>query len=266
MAQAAQVDTQDLFVSWLPLYHDMGLIGAWLGSLHVGMPLVIMSPLSFLQRPARWLQAIDQYRATISAAPNFGFDFCLRKLADPEIEQLDLSCWRLAFNGAEPVQPATLRGFIERFGPCGFRPQAFMPVYGLAESGVGVAFPPIGREPVVDRIRRGTFAATGRAEPVQGDRDGDTVEFVACGGSLPGYQLRVVDDTDRELPERTQGHVQFQGPSATTGYFRNPAATRQLGHGDWLDTGDLGYLAAGDLYVTGRVKDLIIRAGRNPPP
>ena len=267
MARAARVTPDDVFVSWLPLYHDMGLIGAWLGSLHVGMPLVSMSPLSFLVRPVRWLQVIDEHRATISAAPNFAFELCLRKTGDTELQALDLRCWRLAFNGAEAVHPTTIRRFTERLAPSGLRPETLMPVYGLAEAAVGLAFPPVGRPPLIDRIDRDAFIASGRADPVdQHHLPGDVVEFVACGRPLPGYVLRVVDDTDRELPERNEGHLQFRGPSATTGYFRNAAATRAMFHDDWLDTGDLGYLADGDLYVTGRVKDLIIRAGRNLHP
>jgi 1-acyl-sn-glycerol-3-phosphate acyltransferase len=265
MARAARVSADDVFVSWLPLYHDMGLIGAWLGSLHVGMPLVSLSPLSFLVRPIRWLRAIDEHRATISAAPNFAYELCLRKIADADLAPLDLSRWRLAFNGAEAVNPVTIRRFAERLAPCGLRAESLLPVYGLAEAAVGLAFPPLGRPPLIDRIGRATFVATGRADPVSDGGD-DVAELVACGRPLPGYELRVVDDGDRELPERHEGHLQFRGPSATSGYYRNRAATAALFHGDWLDTGDLGYLAAGDLYVTGRVKDLIIRAGRNLHP
>ena len=267
MARASRVGPDDTFVSWLPLYHDMGLIGAWLGSLHVGMPLVSMSPLSFLVHPAAWLQAIDEHRATISAAPNFAYELCLRKLTDDDLRPLDLTCWRLAINGAEAVHPATIRRFAERLAPHGLRADALLPVYGLAEAAVGLAFPPIGRAPVIDRIHRSTFLTTGRADAAEEGPDGeDVAEFVACGRPLPGYELRIVDQADHELPERTEGHIQFRGPSATTGYFRNPLATTALFHADWLDTGDLGYLAAGDLHVTGRVKDMIIRAGRNLHP
>ena len=267
MARAARAMPDDVFVSWLPLYHDMGLIGAWLGSLHVGMQLVSMPPLSFLVHPAIWLQTIDEHRATMSAAPNFAYELCLRKVTDDQLSKLDLGSWRIAFNGAETVHPATIRRFAERLAPRGVRAEAMMPVYGLAEAGVGLTFPPLGRTPVIDRVRRSTFEASGRADPVHLDSSADDiVEFVACGRPLPGYELRIVDATDREVGERTEGHVQFRGPSATTGYFRNRAATDDLFHGEWLDTGDLGYLASGDLHVTGRVKDMIIRAGRNLHP
>jgi acyl carrier protein len=268
MIRATAVEPEDVFVSWLPLYHDMGLIGAWLGSLHVGMPLVSMSPLSFLLRPARWLQAISDHKATLTGAPNFAFELCLRTVGDEERDPLDLSSLRLVFDGAEAVNPETVRRFTEAFASCGLRPETVLPVYGLAEAAVGLAFPPVGREPVFDRIVRSRFLQSGRARPV-GEHEtdeNDVIEFAACGLPLPGYEVRIVDDADREKADRTEGHIQFRGPSATSGYFRNPEATRRLFHGDWLDTGDLGYVADGDLYVTGRLKDLIIRAGRNLHP
>ncbi len=262
MGQAARVRPTDVLVSWLPLYHDMGLIGAWLGSLYHGMPLVLMSPLAFLSRPARWLRALDRYRGTMTAAPNFAFELCLRKIAEAEVEGLDLSSVRLIFNGAEPVSSDTLRRFIARFSRHGLRPEALAPVYGLAECSVGLTFPPLGRPPRSDRVRRGALAREGRALEAS-PQESDAVEFVSCGIPLPGHQVRVVDGTRRELGERSQGRLQFKGPSATSGYFRNPEATRRLREGDWLESGDLAYVADGEVFVTGRVKDVIIRAGRN---
>ncbi|MCH8301948.1 MAG: AMP-binding protein [Proteobacteria bacterium] len=262
MGEAVQADSTDVFVSWLPLYHDMGLIAAWLGSLYHGMPLVLMSPLAFLTRPARWLWTIHKHRGTLTAAPNFAYELCLSKVEDSNIEGLDLGSLRLAFNGAEPVSPNTVRRFGERFAPYGFRPQVMAPVYGLAEAAVGLAFPPLGRGPLIDRIERETFISRGRAVPVSNAAQA-MLEFVACGQPLPGYQIRIVDAAGRELPEREQGRLEFQGPSATSGYLRNPEATRRLFDGAWLDSGDLAYVAAGDVYLTSRVKDIIIRAGRN---
>ncbi len=267
MAQVIQAAPDDVFVSWLPLYHDMGLIGAWLGSLHVGMRLISMPPQDFLVRPASWLQAITDHGGTLAASPNFGYELCLRRVTDEQLATLDLSTWRLAFNGAEAVGPDTLRRFAERFGPVGLRPQALAPVYGLAEAAVGLAFPPVGRPPIIDRISRDRLPRGGVAEPVLPDAAGsDVLELAACGQPLPGYAIRVVDRTGRAVSDRTQGRIQFTGPSATRGYLRNDEATRALRDGDWLDTGDLGYLADGDIVITGRVKDLIIRAGRNLHP
>ncbi|MGD8620242.1 MAG: AMP-binding protein, partial [Gammaproteobacteria bacterium] len=154
MGEVVQADSTDVFVSWLPLYHDMGLIGAWLGSMYYGLPLVLMSPLAFLTRPQRWLWMIHKHRGTLTAAPNFAFELCLRKVDERELGGLDLSSLRLAFNGAEPVSPNTVRNFSARFAPYGFRPEAMTPVYGLAEAAVGVAFPPPGRGPLIDQIRR----------------------------------------------------------------------------------------------------------------
>ena len=262
MGQAVRAHSGDVVVSWLPLYHDMGLIGAWLGSLYYAAPLVVMSPLTFLARPERWLRAIHDYRGTISAGPNFAFELCVRKIDDAALAGLDLSSWRLAVNGAEPISPDTMTRFIERFSQCGFRRGAMAPVYGLAESSVGLAFPPLGRDPIIDRVAREALAVVGRAEPAAAD-DRTALRFVACGRPLPGHQIRIVDDAGREVAEREVGRVEFVGPSTTSGYYRNADATRALFHGEWLDSGDFGYMAEGDVYLTGRAKEVIIRAGRN---
>lgn len=262
MGTALCVSADDVFVSWLPMYHDMGLIGAWLGSLYYGFVLVLMSPLAFLARPARWLETIQRYRGTLSAAPNFAYELCLGKLADSELQGLDLSSWRLACNGAEPVSPDTLQRFAERFGRYGLPPNALAPVYGLAEATLGVVFPPIGRAPLLDWVRRESFQAHGkalRAEP----GSTDALRFVSCGQPLPGHQVRIVDDHDIELPERSEGHLQFKGPSTSSGYFHNPQESQRVRHGEWLDSLDLAYMAAGEVYLSGRAKDLIIRGGRN---
>jgi len=268
MGQAVAADSTDVFVSWLPLYHDMGLIGAWLGSLYYAMRLVVMSPLTFLARPERWLWAIHRHRGTLSAGPNFAYELCLRKIEDSALEGLDLHSWRMAFNGAEPVSPDTVVHFGERFARYGLRREAVAPVYGLAECAVGLAFPPPGRAPIIDRIRRDALAHGGRAIPAADDAQ-DVLRFVACGQPLPGHQIRIVDAAGIEVGEREEGLLEFCGPSATSGYFRNPEQTRSLFHsaaqgGDvWLDSGDLAYMAGGDVYLTSRIKDIIIRAGRN---
>ncbi len=264
MGRASGACGSDTFVSWLPLYHDMGLIGAWFGCMYFGVPLVVMSPQAFLIRPSRWLWAIHTHRATMSAGPNFAYELCLSKIRDDEIEGLDLSSWRLAYNGAEPVSASTIERFGDRFAPYGFRREAMTPVYGLAESSVGLAFPPLGRGPLIDRIRRDAFVRSGRAEPAKpGEPD---LRFVACGRPLPDHEIRIIDAAGNELGDRREGRVEFRGPSATAGYFHNATATRALFHDNWLDTGDLGYTADADLYVTGRIKDMIIRAGRNLHP
>lgn len=265
MEQASGITSADTFVSWLPLYHDMGLIGACMGSLCVGFRLVLMSPLAFLARPSRWLWTIHRHRATVSAAPNFAYEICVNKIDEHNLDGLDLSCWRLAYNGAEPVSPDTIARFIARFARYGFNQAAMTPVYGLAESSVGLTFPPLGRGPLIDRVERAALADLSLARVAPAD-DAHARRIVSCGLPLPGHDIRIVDANGRELSERTQGRVQFRGPSATSGYFRNPEVTPRLFDGDWLNTGDLGYLATGELYLTGREKDIIIRGGHNIHP
>lgn len=262
MGQAIGFRPDDVFVSWLPLYHDMGLIGAWLGTLYFGIPLVVMSPLAFLARPVRWLQAVHAYRGTLSAAPNFAYELCVKKIDDEELVGLDLSSWRLAFNGAETVLPETLTRFGRRFAQYGFRSEALTPVYGLAECSVGLAFPPSGRGPLVDRVERESLTRTGSAVPAAPD-NAVPLCFVSCGRPLPDHELRIVDASGHELGERQEGRLEFRGPSATRGYFNSPQATSRLFRRGWLDSGDRGYIAGGEVFLTGRVKDIVIRGGRN---
>jgi acyl carrier protein len=262
MGEAVDAGPDDVFVSWLPLYHDMGLIGAWLGSLYFASLYVVMPPLSFLARPERWLLAIHRYRGTLSASPNFGYEYCVHRIKDEALEGLDLSSWRAAFNGAEAVSPDTLEQFISRFASYGFSEKAMMPVYGLAESSVGLAFPPLQRGIVIDRIERATFTRSGVAKTAD-ETDSHALRFASCGLPLRAHQIRVVDPAGHELPERREGRLEFSGPSSTSGYYRDAGKTEKLFDGEWLDTGDLAYIAEGELYVTGRIKDIIIRAGRN---
>jgi fatty-acyl-CoA synthase len=271
IGEAVQLTADDVGVSWLPLYHDMGLIGAWLTLLHFGVPLVVMSPLAFLTRPERWLLAFHKHRGTISAAPNFAYELCVRKIADKDIQGVDLSGWRAALNGAEPVNPETLERFANRFASYGFRREAQLPVYGLAEASLAVTVPPLNRGPLVDRVERGTFTAQGRAVPAA-TGDETAIAFVSSGKPVPRHEVRIVDEKGNEVPERTEGFLWFRGPSATSGYYRNPKATEALlprgtaasdGEYAWVDSGDRAYRADGEIYVTGRVKDIIIKGGRN---
>ncbi len=262
MGEVMEASSADVFVSWLPLYHDMGLIGAWLGCLHFAAPLYAMSPLSFLVRPESWLWAIHRFRATFSGSPNFGFELCLNKIADADLEGLDLSSLRMVANGAEPVSVQTLRRFIDRFARYGFPAQAMAPVYGLAECSVGLAFPPLGRPPIIDRVNRDRLSTDGVAEPASLE-DPKPLEIVPCGQPLPGHEIRIVDEAGYELGERREGRLEFRGPSTTRGYFRNETKNRELFHDGWLDSGDRAYMASGDVYITGRIKDIIIRAGRH---
>jgi fatty-acyl-CoA synthase len=262
LGEALEIRSDDVCVSWLPLYHDMGLIGLWLGALYFGVPASIMSPLAFLSRPSRWPWAIHSHRATISAAPNFAFDLCARRVTDDEIQALDLSSWRVAVNGSEAVSPDTIDRFTRRFAPYGFKADAMCPAYGLAESSVALTLGPIRRAARVDRIAREPFERARELRPVSSD-DARALRFVSCGRPLPGHRVRIVDASGRSIGERSEGRIQFCGPSVTRGYFRNADATRAAVHDGWMNSGDLGYQAEGELFVTGREKDLIIQGGRN---
>ena len=265
MGRAARAGAGDVFVSWLPLYHDMGLIGGCFATMVLGFPVVLMSPLAFLSRPSSWLRAIHRHGGTISGGPNFAYELCLRRIQDKEMEGVDLSSWRFAFNGAEPVSPETLTAFEEKFSRFGFRKNVLSPVYGLAEASVGLAFTPPGEPWTVDLLDRERLASDGEAVPA---REGDPapLKIVACGRVLADHDLRIVDAAGLELPDRAEGQLQFKGPSATSGYYRNPEATRGLFDGHWVNTGDRAYLSEGRLHITGREKDVIIRGGRNISP
>ncbi len=265
MGKAARATTEDVFVSWLPLYHDMGLIGGCFATMYLGFPVVLMSPLAFLSRPSQWLRAIHRHHGTISGGPNFSYELCLRRIPEQELEGLDLASWRFAFNGAEPVSADTLAAFEERFSRWNFRKSVISPVYGLAEASVGLAFTPPGEPWQVDLINRDLLSRTGEAVPAR-PNDRSPLKVVSCGSVIPDHDLRVVDAAGLELPDRSEGRLQFRGPSSTTGYYRNPEATKGLFDGEWVNTGDRAYLSEGNLYLTGREKDVIIRGGRNISP
>lgn len=261
MGEVVAPSGDDVFVSWLPLYHDMGLIGAWLGSLLYGVPLILMSPMQFVVRPEQWLWAIHHYRGTLTAAPNFAFELCLKTIDRERFAGLDLGSLRMAANGAEPVSPQTVRRFTDTMRRYGFRPEAMCPVYGLAENGVGLAFTRPGSPPVIDRIERAALERNGRAVPATPDVT-DALEFVSCGQPLPDHEIRIVGATG-ELGDREEGLLEFRGPSATAGYLNNPEKNRELFDGSWLSSGDLAYVAGGLVFVTGRTKDMVIRAGQH---
>src|SRR5437868_1310303 len=265
MGHAMDATSADVFVSWLPLYHDMGLIGAWLGCCYFGARLYVMSPIAFLVRPATWLWTMHKYRATFSGGPNFAFELCASRIPDEDLQGLDLSALRFVVNGAEPISPQTLRRFTDRFANYGMSRGVPSPSYGLAENCVGLCFPPFGRGPQIDRIKRESLARRGYAEPAD-ESDADAIEMVACGHPIEKNDVRVVDDAGRELGERHEGMLEFRGPSITKGYFRNEPKTRELFHDGWIKSGDRAYMAGGDVHITGRVKDIIIRAGRNTYP
>ncbi len=257
-------------VFWLPSYHDMGLIGGILQPLYLGRPNVLMSPMSFLQKPYRWLSAISRFQASTSGGPNFAYDLCVRKITPEQRKTLDLSSWRVAFNGAEPVRAETLDAFAEAFAPCGFRRQAFYPCFGLAEATLIVSGGYVDRPPI---IRAFDAAALARNEVLDADPDDEGVRaLVGCGENLPDQRIVIVDpETLVPCPPGRIGEVWVYGPSVAQGYWQQREAServfraklRDSGEGPFLRTGDLGFLQDGELFITGRLKDLIIVHGVN---
>ncbi|AVU08510.1 MULTISPECIES: condensation domain-containing protein [unclassified Halomonas] len=284
------IGADDVFVSWLPLYHDMGLIGGLLQPIYRGIPAVLMSPTFFLQRPVRWLEAISRYGGTISGGPDFSYRLCLERIRDEQIETLDLSSWRVAFSGAEPVRYDTLTAFIERFRPAGFAADTAAPCYGLAEATLLVSCNPRGTGVVGTAFSQQSLAEGQASSAAEGNT------LVGCGTPQPGHAIDIIDPHSlRSLPDGEVGEIWVNGPSVAHGYWQNPEATAQTfvtrdgvswqrtgahdsdahdtntqGHDArddrWLRSGDLGFLHEGQLYIAGRIKDLIILRGHNVYP
>lgn len=250
---------EDRGVSWLPLYHDMGLIGFVVAPIFANVPVTFLPTSSFIRRPSSWLSAISDHRGTITFAPNFAYALATRAIQPRDIDKWDLSSLRVAGCGAEPIQASVLRNFAERFAPAGFRETAFLPAYGMAEATLAISFSPLGRELLTDRVNPQALEL-GRAEPSD---DENTAEITACGRALPGTELRIVGEDGKELGDREIGEIYARGPSIASGYFDLPEETRESFADGWLRTGDLGYLVDGELFISGRKKDLIILRGRN---
>ena len=256
-------------VFWLPPYHDMGLIGI-LQSLYTGYPVTLMPHLMFLQRPFRWLQAISRFRATCSGGPNFAYDLCIRKVKPEQREQLDLSSWEVAFNGAEPIYNKTLEQFANYFSPCGFRREAFLPCYGLAEATLMVVGAPKSRFPVTQNLM--TSGLEQNQVIISPNKNEDTRTVVSCGKNMPNQKIRIVNAHTLALSPADQiGEIWVSGPSVASGYWNKPleseltfgARLSDFNEGPFLRTGDLGFLHDGELYITGRIKNLIISDGKN---
>ena len=255
------ISSESSGVSWLPLYHDMGLIGFVFAPIaYETRGILFISPLLFLKRPAIWLRQLSEFKASITFAPNFAYGLCTTRVKDSELEGVDLSALQVAGCGAEPIQHGTLRAFADRYAAHGLRPSALLPCYGMAEHTLAVTF--VGREEELkaERVAAASLAE-GHARPASSDAQ--AVEVVCCGRTFPGHALRIVDAAGQPLPEREVGQIELQGPSVMQGYYHDPERSAEALHGGWLKTGDLGYLSAGELYVCGRVKDLIIVNGRN---
>lgn len=253
---------RDVGVSWLPLFHDMGLIGFVLGTLIVDLPVVLMPTQHFARMPRLWLELISQYKGTITYAPNFAYQLVGKRAKDADLASLDLSSLRVAGCGAEPIRARTLIEFADKFGTAGFSSKALLPSYGMAESCLAITFHPLGTEMIVDRVDPAKMR-DGMAVPSTAP---DALELVSCGIPFPEHEVRIVDERGEDLPERRVGEIIARGPSVTPGYFRNEEATNEAIRDGWLHTGDLGYRADGNLYICGRLKDLIIIHGANHYP
>lgn len=256
-------NAKDCAVSWLPLFHDMGLIGAFLHSLYVGMKLVLMSPEKFLFDPKEWLITIAQHRATLSAGPNSAYSLCTSRIKSEDIKHLDLSSWRVAFSGAEPISVPTIEKFIKRFEPYGFNPKAFVPGYGMAEACLAISFMEPGEGLKYDCVCRDDFEQNRRATPSDPTQEKNVLSFVSVGKPVKDHEVLIVDDTEKILPERHVGEITVRGPSMMAGYYQKEYESQKTIRHGWLYTGDLGYFANGELYIVGRKKEMIIKGGRN---
>ncbi len=254
----------DRAASWLPLYHDMGLIGFLFSPLASQLSIDYITPRDFARRPMQWLNLISKYRGTIAYSPSFGYDLAVRRGGSQIPADLDLSSWRHAGIGGDMVRAEVLDRFAETFEPKGFKRSAFIPSYGMAEVCLAITFSPGGKGMHTDTIERAALAEEQRAMPAANPDDPQTARrFVLCGKVLPGHQLEVRDEQGQVLGDRAVGRIFVKGPSIMPGYFQEPEASREVLIDGWLDTGDLGYLLNGEIVVTGRAKDLIIVNGRN---
>ncbi len=262
--KAIRLTDEDVIVSWLPLYHDMGLIAGFLMPILLGVPLVLMSPFDWVRAPARLLQAVSQYRGTLTWLPNFAYNFCAQKIRERQLEGVDLSSWRAVINCSEPMHVESHRMFAEKFAPFGLRDSALATCYAMAENVFAVTQGGIDAPPTEDVIGLEDFVGKRRARAVP--EGGSAVTMLSAGRPLENVEVRVLDDDRNPLPERFIGEIALRSNCMLTGYYHRPDATAQAFHEGWYLTGDLGYLANGEVYITGRKKDLIIVGGKNVYP
>ncbi|MDX2479017.1 MAG: fatty acyl-AMP ligase [Desulfuromusa sp.] len=259
----------DRCVSWLPYYHDMGLVGFVLAPLASQLSVDYLSTRDFAMRPRLWLSLMTQNRGTISFGPPFGYELCTRRIRHDQTDQFDLSNWRVAGVGAEPIRIEVLEAFAEKMAPFGFNGKAFLASYGMAECSLAITFAKLGQGAMVDKIDAEHLSTKQEALPItdslkNNPEECHTKKLVNCGGALPGHQITIRDESGQILPDRKCGTIYVQGPSVMSGYFADPVATAKvLSEDGWLNTGDIGYLLNGELMITGREKDMIIINGRN---
>jgi len=256
---------RDRGVSWLPLYHDFGLIGFTITPMLRQTSIWYLAPLDFARDPTAWPELIHRVGGTAGSAPNFGYELLARRASDEQLERWDLSSWRIAACGAEAIRPQTLERFATKFEPAGFSRRAFLPCYGLAEATLAISLWPVAEEPRTVAVEAAALRDRGAVVPIADDPD--AIELMSCGPPLPGHEVAILDPDGGRLPELREGEIAFRGPSVTDGYFEDAAATAaSFDPEGWLRTGDLGFLRDGEVYPTSRKKDLIIVAGRNYHP
>jgi fatty-acyl-CoA synthase len=250
----------DKAISWLPLYHDMGLIGLVLAPVCYTIPTVFIPTMSFIKNATLWMETIHKHKGTLSFAPNFAYALVTKRAKPDQVARWDLSQMRVFGCGAEPINPETMRNFVKALAPSGLKPTALLPCYGMAEATLAISFVGLDETLRTDRIDGERYHSDRKAAP------GEGLEVVNCGRTFPGHELSIQDEDGRILPDRHVGEICFRGPSVAAGYWGNPEATRAAGMGapgSWLRTGDLGYLVGGELYISGRIKDILIINGRN---
>ncbi|MBW2278178.1 MAG: AMP-binding protein [Deltaproteobacteria bacterium] len=263
LRDGAELSTDDVHVNWAPLYHDMGLFGAFLLPLLCGCSTVLIPTMEFIAAPSLWLRAIDRYRGTVSWAPNFAYSLCAKRIDDKEIEGLDLSSWRIAFNASEPCLPASVEAFAERFGPYGYRPEAMTSAWGLAETVMVGTIHPVDEAPLIDVVDRRLLATESRAEPT----DGDGVALMATGRPLPNVEIEIRElGNGARLPDRRVGEIWLRSNCLFEGYRADPKLTAEVVVDGWLNSGDRGYTVDGHLFFVARVKDLIVIGGEKYMP
>lgn len=260
----------DRSVSWLPLYHDMGLIGFVITTLVSQSRAIFIPTIAFVKHPGVWMDTVHKYRASITFGPNFAFDLAAKRAPKNPRTHLDLSCLRILGCGAEPINPKTMENFLSVFGPYGLKTHALMPCYGMAEATLAIAFHHLNEPSKKLVIDRQAYETEGIARPIgHAEKPHDPkkrLELLSCGHPISGHAIKILDDTGSSLPEGKVGEIVFHGPSVTPGYFQNPEASGQILKDGWLHTGDLGFIWHGELYISGRQKDLVIINGRNYPP
>jgi fatty-acyl-CoA synthase len=259
--QALHLDEEDVIVSWLPLYHDMGLIAGFILPILCQVPLLLLSPFDWVRAPFKLLQAVSEHGGTLTWLPNFAYNFCAQKIRARDLEAVDLSSWRAVINCSEPMYWSSHQMFLERFQPYGLQPEALATCYAMAENVFAVTQGGIDAPVTVDRISQRALLSERMARPAADEEP--SINMLSAGLPIENVRVRILDDQRQELPERHLGEIALHSDCMLTGYYQRPDLTESAFHDGWYLTGDLGYIAAGEVYVTGRKKDLIIVGGKN---